>query len=184
MDHAVYAASGPQPPPRCEFPIFLEKDRYFLPERDMSGGLSKIRGIDNPAIRSLIEKAQPWQHVERPRYHLLWMVHELDVQDKHRLLTPVAMFPKDLRGKVRVTSPGQGDESVQVTGPAVVTLDDHALVMTVRTPRPATRAEVNASVTLGIGVRVGETDMGVTAVLGESIRVIRTLIEQIKGVVT
>lgn len=180
LDHAVYGASGPNPPARCEFPIFQSRDRYFLPERDESGGLYKIRGIKNDAVRTLIEEAQPWKHPTRSKEHLLWLVHQLDIQDKHRLITPVALVPRDLRASLIVELFREVKEPLNIEGPMWVPLEDHALVLTVRTPKPAKRVEMNAAISLGVGVRVGTVDIGIQAVLGESCQAARRLIEKIR----
>jgi hypothetical protein len=184
LDHAVYAASGPKPPPRCEFPIFLDREKFFLSDREESGGQFKYRGVRNSTVRTLIEGAQPWQRPDRPKYHLLWMLHELDIQDKHRLLTPIAMVPRELRANLTVELFQEVREQTHVSGPMSVPLQDHALILTVTTPKPAKRVKVNASVSLAIGVRVGDTDMGVQAVLGESCQATRGLIEQIRDALT
>jgi len=181
LDHIVYACSGSDPPERCEFPIFLSKDQYLLPETNRLGGLYKIRGVKNDTIRALIEGAQPWKNPKRPKYHLFWMVHELDIQDKHRLITPIAMVPRDLRGGLGVVElERKSDRLIEIVGHRWISLEDHALVMTVRTPEPAKRVEVNTSITFGIGVRVGDTHMGIQAVLGEACRAARGLLEQVR----
>jgi hypothetical protein len=180
LDHLVYACSGPYPPKRCEFPIMRNRDRYFLPERDESGGLYKIRGIRDGVVRTFIEEAQPWKDPQRLNEHWFWIIHQLDIQDKHRLVTPVALVPKDLRAKLSVEFFRNVKGPIHIEGPAWVPLQNHALVMTVTTPKPARRVEVNAALTFGIAVKPGETDMGITAVLGESCKAARYLIEQIR----
>ncbi|HEX5040054.1 MAG TPA: hypothetical protein VFW95_07975 [Candidatus Limnocylindria bacterium] len=184
LDHAVYACSGPRPPARCEFPIFLDRTKFFRPVSDESGGLYKIRGIKDPVIRALIEGAQPWQNPRRPKYHWFWIVHELDIQDKHRLITPVVMTPRDLRGGIGGELIGGGRAIVHISGPGRVPLENHALLMTVRTPKPARWMEVDASLDLGIGVEVADSEMGISSVLRETCKATRGLIEQIRDAVS
>jgi len=180
LDHVVYACSGPKPPIRCEFPIFLDQAKYFRPVTDESGGLYKIRGIQNLTVRALIEGAQPWRYPERPKHHWLWIVHELDIQDKHRLITPVLMIPKGVRGGMQAEFVDGGTGLVHVKAHGRVPLEDHALVITVSTPKPAKWVEMKTSVDLAIGVEAADTTFGITAVLGEPCKTVRTLIEQIR----
>lgn len=180
LDHAVYACSGPKPPVRCEFPIFLDKARYFLPVTDENGGLYKIRGIQNDVVRALIEGAQPWQNPERPKYHWFWIVHELDIQDKHRLITPVVMVPREMRGGMQAEFMDGGAGRVHVVIEKRVPLEDHALVMTVHAPKPAKWMEVKASFDLGIGVEVADGSLGITSILRETCKATRGLIEEIR----
>lgn len=182
LDHIVYACSGSDPPERCEFPVFLSREQYFLPASNRSGGMFRIRGITNSGVRAEIENAQPWKNATRPKYHLFWMVHELDVQDKHRLITPVAMTPQELRSRPGlVVLDGRSDVPVSIAGSQWVALENHALVMTVVTPVSARAVELNASIAFGIGVRVGDTHMGVTAVLGEACRAARLLLQEVRS---
>lgn len=169
LDHMVYACSGDEPPARCEFPIFKDRDRFLWPESNEQGGLFKIRGITNERVRAIIQAAQPWSAPEATQQkHLLWLLHTLDNQDKHRLIVPIATVPRNLRAHVQVElfRPGTKDV-IDVTGPRRVELQDHALVFAVRTPKPAKRVNVNARLTLGIGVRVNGIDIGTQALLGQ-----------------
>ena len=184
LDHAVYECSGPKPPERCEFPIFRAKDRYLLPDTNERGGLYKIRGIKNDVVRALIQGAQPWQRREGPEHHMLWMLHELDIQDKHRLITPVALVPKAMRADLTVEFFGRGvTGQIHVSGKGRIPLEDHALVMTVTTPEPAKRVEMNAALTLAVGFRVAGIDVGITGLLSELCQYVRGLVEQIRDAV-
>lgn len=89
-----------------EFPIFGDEDargtsgvgnaRFHQTKKDGSpapgSGLHKIRGWD-PAAQTLVERLQPYHEGANFRTHPLWMLHDLDRTNKHRLLhTTVAAF--------------------------------------------------------------------------------------------
>jgi len=181
LDHAVYECSGAKPPARCEFPIFLRKDRFFLPEKDESGGLYKVRGIKNKVVRALIEGAQPWQRADRPQDDHLWVIQQLDIEDKHHLLIPVGTVPREIKAEVLVELvKGGAPESGEIEIVERIPLENHALFFTIRTPEPAKRVTVNVTFTVGVGISVGDRMGGVTGMLRELCSHTRGLIEQIR----
>ena len=82
-----------------EFPIFGDEDRQgntgvggsLFNQRDRRGnpargsGLSKIEGWD-PGAQTVVEGLQPYKQGKDFRTDPLWILHELDRLDKHRLL--------------------------------------------------------------------------------------------------
>jgi hypothetical protein len=85
-----------------------------------------------------------------------------------------------LRAKLIVELFREVNEPLHIEGPMWVPLKDHALVLTVRTPKPARRVEVDASLSFGVGVEVGTVEIGIQAVLGESCQAVRRLIEEVR----
>jgi hypothetical protein len=85
LDHLVWALSGPEPPPKTEFPIFHEREKFEAVSR--GGGRYKIRGVKDPKARTLIESVQPC-YSDRPTKtgHQLWSLQELSNVDKHQVL--------------------------------------------------------------------------------------------------
>lgn len=84
LDHLVWQlvlANAGTPSRRNEFPIFLERDQFKLHAR------KKLAGVA-PAAAAVIEGFQPYQRPDlgAALRHPLWALHELDIQDKHRLL--------------------------------------------------------------------------------------------------
>jgi len=77
----VLAAEG-TPTNRTAFPI--QEDRIV--HNGKQHNVRKITvagGVDERAL-TLIKRAQPYQRVEGPTMHPLWILHELSNIDKHR----------------------------------------------------------------------------------------------------
>jgi len=107
------------------------------PIREGQGKLPlKIRGITNQEVRSVIEAAQPFSRGDG-REHPLWVLHQLDIQDKHRLLTPVASVPLNAETKATVSWPGEGQHDVEMSAPIWIPFSDRMEVVTIRTTEPA-----------------------------------------------
>lgn len=91
LDHVVYDLQGPIE--KSEFPIFLEREKFFLPgkrgEYSKVSGMYKIRGIQHTGVKGFIERVQPYngpEHGVAPEFHALWGLHSLNNIDKHRTL--------------------------------------------------------------------------------------------------
>lgn len=184
LDHVVYELSGPEPPERCEFPIFRDRDLYFLPAENRSGGLHKIRGIQHEGVRILVEGAQPWQRPNRTQDHELWVIHQLDIEDKHHLLVPVGTVPRNIAGKIRAwTLSGQPmPPGTDVFLPKWITLESHAELLMLRTPVPAKRVIVDFEVGVTVALRLGGRLVPAPDALRKPCQYTRTLIEQIGNV--
>lgn len=94
LDHLAYAlaveGSGQSPPPnqtRVAFPICTARDHFrrFAAKR--------LADVSNEAIEAM-EAVQPYL---RGNSTVLWMVHEVNRQDKHQLVQPILMAPGRLR---------------------------------------------------------------------------------------
>ena len=88
LDHLVYALAGSAARnARTEFPIFVDRDQF----RSKQGRL--LRGVADDAV-TVIKWVQPYRWGARASIHPLWILHELNNIDKHRLLhvTGAAMF--------------------------------------------------------------------------------------------
>lgn len=85
LDHLAWALSGPEPPPKTEFPIFHETEKFESTVK--GGGLYKIRGIKDAKARAVIESVQPC-YSDRPTKtgHYLWSLQDLSNIDKHQVL--------------------------------------------------------------------------------------------------
>lgn len=101
LDLLAYALAGPKPLPQdiaeaSEFPIFGDESRSGKsgvgPDLFRDHGLAKIASWD-PKAKTVIEGLQPYKRGNAYRTHPLWILHELDRVNKHRLLhTAVAAF--------------------------------------------------------------------------------------------
>lgn len=98
LDHLVWQliiANGKDPAelqPRPEFPIFWSRKGYE------SGGKGKIKGVSNKAA-TLIEQFQPYPRNGdifgfKPVAHPLYIIHTLNITDKHRLLNALCSHIK------------------------------------------------------------------------------------------
>lgn len=72
-------AKNKRPDKRTEFPIFLDPAKY------KAGGPRKVKGVSEAAV-NIIEGLQPYHETEMPERHPLWLLHSLDIRDKHQLL--------------------------------------------------------------------------------------------------
>ena len=91
LDHVVWQlvlVNDDQPDGSTEFPIFWEPKAYA------SAGQRKIRGVGTAAAAQ-VERLQPYKVGERFRDHALYVVHQLNIRDKHQTLNIVgAAFQK------------------------------------------------------------------------------------------
>jgi len=95
LDQLVYVLSstqGREAPARCEFPIYAEKtgdSGFFRYKRNgelVPGcGAWKIRGV-RKRPQQIIRGLQPYQRGKEARAEALWLLQELNIRDKHRLL--------------------------------------------------------------------------------------------------
>lgn len=88
LDHLVWQlalAHRPdrEPPPRTEFPIFIDRELFAAERRKKIGGLSS-------RAQEIIERLQPYNRSELPESDPLWYLHELNRTDKHRVLHVVS----------------------------------------------------------------------------------------------
>jgi hypothetical protein len=65
-----------------EFPIFTDRTKYQAKGRD------KVKGV-SPAALKIIDYLQPCNQPYPPEDHMFYVLHRLDMADKHRLITPV-----------------------------------------------------------------------------------------------
>jgi hypothetical protein len=89
-----------------------ENDRYFpicdCPNKFQKNGLSKIKGMC-PSQQAAVESIQPY-HDADPSRNILWMLHRLDIIDKHRVIPACMVLPNALEVDV-----GGDHHSVQLS---------------------------------------------------------------------
>jgi hypothetical protein len=120
LDHLVYQlvlANGQQPTERHEFPICASAQKFA---EAISRG--KIRGV-SAAVQQRIETLQP-HRCSPPHDSWLWVVHELDRIDKHRLLVVVLAVVRWLGGRIGVGSDSGPLEIVGMSPPNRVVPSD------------------------------------------------------------
>lgn len=92
LDHLAYAlvdASGNKPTTHPYFPIFAE-----VPGRRRPSLLDEANGLDDE-IRAALDEVQPYNR-DVPQFHQLWLLHRLDIIDKHRKLLVAVIGLADL----------------------------------------------------------------------------------------
>ena len=74
-------------PDGTEFPIFKDRDHFFRTSNkgipDRGSGLYKIRGMAR-GPQTVIKWLQPYRRINAPERHPLWILHRLNIGDKHR----------------------------------------------------------------------------------------------------
>ena len=85
LDFLAWELAGADPEDReTYFPICLTRESF------RSTGERRIAALHEEA-RTLIEQIQPY-HTSDPPKHGLWALHQLDIADKHKLLTVTAVI--------------------------------------------------------------------------------------------
>jgi len=86
LDHLAWqlvkANGHPHPDifkPRVEFPVFVDREKY------MSHGAGKIKAAGEEAAKA-VERLQPYNRGDEFKTDPLWIIHYLDIVDKHKLL--------------------------------------------------------------------------------------------------
>jgi hypothetical protein len=129
----------PEPETRTEFPIFIDPDRFE--SLDRGGGMWKMVNLPE-AARTCVKGLQPCYRTDgkTPESHPLWLLHELNREDKHRLL-PLAAW--SLRSaNLRLLEDGKFSAGLIVLGLRPV--EDGREVMRKSRPRSAEMSvEVN-----------------------------------------
>jgi hypothetical protein len=162
LDTLAWQAAGGDgvAPDWTEFPIFKDQSRYLNTGR--GGGLYKISGVADPNHRALFEKCQPWRNPDGHDKDALWMLHEFDRIDKHRVVTPVFTVALKATGQVLVTY--ENEEAAQqadaappiLKSPPQAPVEDGAEVLRILTPSPFVEMQMNSRVDLGVSLQYGD----------------------------
>ncbi len=84
LDHLAWSLAGTRADFYTEFPIFLDETRF------RANGLRKMHDMPTPA-QNIIESLQPYKGVHGlPESEPLWLLQQLDIEDKHHTLNLVA----------------------------------------------------------------------------------------------
>jgi hypothetical protein len=93
LDHLVYIFAVETPEGKREFPIF------DTPEEYEKRGRAKIRGMP-PRLAAIVESVQPFHRGAAKHQDTLWMLHRINIIDKHRIIPASVVYTSDV--KVRV----------------------------------------------------------------------------------
>jgi hypothetical protein len=150
LDHLVYAfaaaSAAPNPP--------LRQRSVMMPLKTSPGEykrvLRRLEDLDD-ITRARIESLQPYD--DRPTHKLLWMLEELDVRDKHRLISIVPLYPASMIIRLEGLEPG-----TTMTGPTPPTRMREGEPFTGWTfDRPAPNLRVDAGAQIHAFVRLDDT---------------------------
>ena len=89
LDHVIYLLANKTAEKRRQFPIFKERDKF------VAGAPSMIKGVSRRAT-ALIEGYQPYNGSPADQ-DTLWMLHDLNNTDKHRLIPSCLIAGDHLR---------------------------------------------------------------------------------------
>ena len=94
LDHLVWQLAlltTPTPNARTEFPIYLDAQPASSGRSAFKReGQAKIRDIPQTA-QSVIESKQPY-HASDPEHTPIWLLHTLDIEDKHKLIPTLGVL--------------------------------------------------------------------------------------------
>lgn len=143
---------------KTEFPIFTDSTLY------KRNGLRSIRDLSTRQ-KAFIEGLQPYHAGEDAQTHPLWLLHELNNTDKHRLL-PISnlavLYGPDPEGKIRIFAPnGERLEIQFMLHPQLgEPMEDNAKLFTFKildvvspTKQVNVYADVTGSILFGNGIK-------------------------------
>lgn len=113
LDHAVWSLAfryNPAGTPKdrtTAFPIFSSRKSW----KDY-GGLRAIRRLP-PHLQTFIKWTQPYRRRD-PKYHPLTILHELDNEDKHKVLTITVLATNQTTMRVHIGGPDYSDDRSDV----------------------------------------------------------------------
>lgn len=170
-----------------EFPIFGDEDRngvsgvgsanFHKTKRTGApapgSGLFKIQGW-NPQAQAAVERLQPYQRGPAFREDPLWIVHELNIMDKHRALHTVAAWSDSAlldprRSRNYGGSAPNGLQHISVTqGPVETRTEIGRMALQPLDPELDMRVEVQNSLRIAFGPGNGRVEFeSVVPKLGE-----------------
>jgi hypothetical protein len=164
LDHIAWQCAGGDgvAPDWTECPVFKDRDDFLKTGR--GGGSNKIVGITDPRHRTLMEEFQPWHNPNGYEGDELWILHEFNRIDKHRVLTPILFVPLKVKGITRVTyaTPEEAEDASPplIVAPPQRSLYNGAEVFRVICSLPFVDMEMNTHLDVGIALEYGDARLG------------------------
>lgn len=164
LDHVIWQLSGPAPPEFCEFPIFASPVRR--PTGELQPGFNaKIRGITKASVRDFIEVCQPCNAADPPKRGVLWVLHRIDIVDKHKILIACLLEhldPGDMNIRLRFAddSPVIGPPHTFIKNSQPVSDGDTLLTILNEGRVEHVEADINFALQVGIDARDLGVDLG------------------------
>lgn len=99
LDHLIWQlalTSTSRPRSSIQFPIYRSRTPSSRGEHAFDPhGIKQMGGVP-PAAQSIIEAKQPY-HAPNPEHTPIWLLHTLDIEDKHRIIPVVdAVLPQGI----------------------------------------------------------------------------------------
>jgi hypothetical protein len=96
-----------------------DKSRFPFTDSPVGFGKELHRAHIPAAVRKQVRALEPWRGGDDQ----LWLLHHLDIIDKHRLLVPVAAASRGINIHMSMTWPGK--EAIQIDPIALLSADRH-----------------------------------------------------------
>ncbi len=147
------AREVPIPRRTTAFPIYSDSGKYSGSEPGFGGrqaGTYKIADITDVAVRTLIERAQPYNSSGGYETSPLYWVQEFDTTDKHKIIIPAVVTPFAAEAIVRT-----GPISGQVTATARVTPLEHGADVLTVVSEQETELEADPKLTIAVTLNLG-----------------------------
>lgn len=195
LDHIVWEVCS-SPSSRSEYPIFAN------PVRGTNGALiptfvGKIRGIVETPIKDFIEKNEPCNGPPPSRRSALWVLHRLDIVDKHKAIVPcvlASLVPERMDLRIRYVD--EIDTSKPPPLPAFVreaedteSVVDGSTILTVVTPEAVEHIDADIKFPFRIEVDLRDPIMEIdwpmpscppTYMLGQAVIAVEWIIGEIE----
>lgn len=179
LDHVIWEASTIQDT-SVEFPIFEDPAKFLSTKR--GGGLHKIRGIKRAEARDVICRYQPWRNANGADQDSLWLIHEFDRMDKHQVITPVGIIPRNVN--LGLVIEYASEEIAAAAGPPTVVtqpfaLKENAEVLSLHFLKPFEGVKMQAHFAFGIAIEYRGNAAGITGTLRNLCQHARRVIEEL-----
>ena len=141
LDHLAWKlveVSGNTPSRDTAFPIFKISESWGGHSRKRVAGMSK-------SIVTVIEGMQPYRRGDKAAKTALWILHDLNIRDKHHLVTPVILRSETFSYEIGA------DATVELTP----TLEHKTVFMTIYPVEPTPSVHVKLQMTSHVAIDLG-----------------------------
>jgi hypothetical protein len=173
LGHLAWSLAGPSADKRTEFPILIDRTKFF------TEGMDKMHDMPAPA-QNIIETLQPYHQrhgLPKEKEHL-WVLQNLDIEDKHHTLNLVAA---GVMGNVHISS-SRAHPAYGLTGvTGYMPLADGAEIFSVTAPVDQSQMQDFSRYTFDVafdpagaaaGASLGGTLSGIWKAVAEAIQLV------------
>jgi len=177
LDHAIWQLilrENGQPGRRTEFPIFNDAARF------RGEASRKMYGLNDPDVRALIERYQPFQGSWGVSPDPLWFVHECDRTDKHQQLHVVVQLPGLMEIAATVHLVGAVTPSEAPITFSGAPAEHGAAFATITPGQPSTKVDMTLTVAVEAGIEVMGSRFRMGQALDTSIKSVGRILSEIQ----